>query len=68
MEVAHSVAARDMESLAVGSFGLDTSTITNLKDLRRTEMLMFSFDVLQMWRNKSEENTKQVCISKVMCD
>ena len=62
MEVAHNVAARDMESLALGSFGLEASTITNLKDSRGKELLMFSFDVLRMWRNKSEENTKKACI------
>ena len=62
MEVARCVAARDMESLALGEFGLERATVTNLRDSRGRELLMFSFDILCMWRNKSEENTKQVCV------
>ena len=62
MRVADSVAARDMESLALSEFGLERATVTNLRDSRRTEMKMFSFDILWMWRKKSEENTKPVYV------
>ena len=60
MEVAHNVAARHVESLALGELGLDETTVTNIKDSRGKGELMFSFDVLCTWRNKSEEHTKQV--------
>ena len=60
MDVARNVAARHMESLALAELGLDETTVTNIKDERKTEMLMFSFDILCIWRNKSEEHTKQV--------
>ena len=49
-----------MESLALGVLGLDEPTVTNIKDSRVTDKFMFSFDVLCVWRNMSEENTKQV--------
>ena len=60
MEVARNVAARHMESLALAELGLDETTVTNIKDERVTDKFMFSFDILCIWRNKSEEHTKQV--------
>ena len=60
MEVARSVSGRDMESLALEKLGIEHARLKNLKDSRRDNIEMFTFDVLCLWRNKSVENSKKV--------
>ena len=60
MELARSVAGRDIESLALEKLGIEYARLRNLKDSRREDIEMSTFDVLCPWRNKSVENTKQV--------
>ena len=67
MELARRVAGRDIESLALEKLGIEHPTIRNLKDSRRDDMAMFTFDVLCLWRNKSVENTKKVMESCHIC-
>ena len=60
MELARSVPGRDIESLALEKLGIEQARIRNLRDSRRDDIEMFTFDVLCLWRNKSLENTKKV--------
>ena len=60
MELARRVAGRDIESLALEKLGIEHARIRNLRDSRRDNIEMFTFDVLRLWRNNSLENTKKV--------
>ena len=60
MELARLVPGRDIESLVLEKLGIEQPRIRNLRDSRRDDIEMFTFDVLCLWKNISVENAKEV--------
>ena len=59
MALAKKISCSDMETIAIGYLDIDMPDVKNKKG-NREEKLLFNYDILEMWRNRSVENTREV--------
>ena len=62
MDLAQKITVTDMETIAIRDFGIDSVTVRNLRLSRGEQKVLFNFDVLEKWRNKSVDNGREVCM------
>ena len=60
MELAGTISSPDMESIAISHLDVDIETVKTIDDGRRGNKIMFNFDLLKKWRDKSTENNLEV--------
>ena len=62
MDLAQKITVTDMETIAIGDFGIDSVTVKNLRLSPGEQNVLFNFDILERWRNKSVDNGREVCM------
>ena len=60
MNLAENISASGMETIAIRYLGITDATVKNLVHSRREQTVLFNFDLLTKWRNKSVDNGREV--------
>ena len=60
MEMAGKISSPEMYNIAIGFLELDLAVVTSVTDSCGTNKRKMNYQLLQIWRNKGVENTREV--------
>ena len=58
--MAGEISSTDMQNFAIGSLDLNWAVVTSIADSTNRDQKMMNYNLLQIWRNKRAENSREV--------
>ena len=62
MEMAGKISSADMQNIAIAFLDIKSTVVTSVAHSTNKNQKIMNYELLQIWRNKSPENSREVCI------
>ena len=61
MDLAGKISTSDLQVIAIKDLGFSNSEVKTLSSANREDQWMLKFDLLNQWKNKNHQNSREVC-------